>query len=64
MWSGDEKFAEDKEIRGSSVRRTKYGRSLTALVDGEERGEEEIVVERGRKRALYIPRRRGKRRAA
>lgn len=40
------------EIRGSSVRRTKYGRSLTALVDGEERGEEEMVVERGRK-ALY-----------
>lgn len=50
-----EKFAEDKEIRWSSVRRTKYERSLATLVDGEERGEEEMVVERGRKELYTYP---------
>lgn len=55
MWRKDEKFAEDKEIRWSGVRRTKYEKSLTTLVDGEERGEEEMVVERGRKELYTYP---------
>lgn len=59
MKSSDEEFTEEKEIRGSNFRRTKYAKALTALLDGEERGEEEMVGERN----LYKPRR-GKRRAA
>lgn len=46
MKSSDEEFTEEKEIRGSNFRRTKYARALTALLDGEERGEEEMVGER------------------